>query len=51
MGAVKPSNLLIGETPRLLDEWQDAPVLWGAVRTPSKAVLNVASVTRQWQLL
>ena len=31
--AVKPSNLLIGETPRLLDEWQDAPVLWDAVRT------------------
>ena len=49
--AVKPSNLLIGETPRLLDEWQDAPVLWDAVRTPSKAVLNVASVTRQWELL
>jgi len=31
--AVKPSNLLTGETPRLLDEWQDAPVLWDAVRT------------------
>ena len=26
--AIKPSNLLVGETPRLLDEWQDAPVLW-----------------------
>lgn len=31
--AVKPSNLLIGKTPRLIDEWQDAPVLWDAVRT------------------
>ena len=31
--AVKPSNLLVGETPRLLDEWQDAPELWDAVRT------------------
>lgn len=31
--AVKPSNLLTGDTPRLLDEWQDAPVLWDAVRT------------------
>ena len=31
--AIKPSNLLVGETPRLLDEWQDAPVLWDAVRT------------------
>ena len=28
----KPSILLDGETPRLLDEWQDAPVLWNAVR-------------------
>ncbi len=31
--AVKPSNLLAGETPRLIDEWQDIPVLWDAVRT------------------
>jgi hypothetical protein len=29
----KPSNLLKGQTPRLIDEWQDAPVLWDAVRT------------------
>ncbi len=28
----KPSLLLKGETPRLLDEWQSAPVLWDAVR-------------------
>ena len=28
----KPSILLTGETPRLLDEWQTAPVLWDAVR-------------------
>jgi len=28
----KPSLLLDGETPRLLDEWQVAPVLWNAVR-------------------
>ena len=28
----KPSLLLRGETPRLLDEWQLAPVLWDAVR-------------------
>ena len=31
--ASKPSLLLHGETPRLIDEWQDAPVLWDAVRT------------------
>ena len=29
----KPSLLLQGDTPRLIDEWQDAPVLWDAVRT------------------
>ena len=29
----KPSLLLRGDTPRLIDEWQDAPVLWDAVRT------------------
>ncbi len=28
----KPSHLLVGDTPRLLDEWQDAPQLWDAVR-------------------
>lgn len=31
--ATKPSLLLKGATPRLIDEWQDAPVLWDAVRT------------------
>lgn len=31
--AAKPSLLLIGDTPRLIDEWQDAPVLWDTVRT------------------
>lgn len=29
----KPSNLLKGETPKLIDEWQDAPIIWDAVRT------------------
>ncbi len=28
----KPSILLQGDTPRLIDEWQTAPVLWDAVR-------------------
>ena len=28
----QPSLLLKGDTPRLLDEWQTAPVLWDAVR-------------------
>ena len=29
---VKPSILLEGPTPRLIDEWQDFPILWNAVR-------------------
>lgn len=29
----KPSLLLGGDQPRLIDEWQDAPVIWDAVRT------------------
>ena len=32
MAQSKPSLLLEGETPRLLDEWQVAPELWNAVR-------------------
>lgn len=28
----KPSTLLEGPTPRLIDEWQDFPALWNAVR-------------------
>jgi len=32
MADVKPSLLLKGPSPRLLDEWQMAPVLWDAVR-------------------
>lgn len=32
MADTKPSLLLKGESPRLIDEWQMAPVLWDAVR-------------------
>lgn len=31
--ATNPSLLLRGNTPRLVDEWQDIPVLWDSVRT------------------
>lgn len=31
--STRPSLLLEGATPRLIDEWQDAPTLWDAVRT------------------
>lgn len=30
--ATKPSLLLKGANPRLIDEWQDAPVLWDTIR-------------------
>lgn len=32
LASTKPSKLLEGEVPRLIDEWQIAPVLWNAVR-------------------
>lgn len=32
MADTKPSLLLMGETPRLIDEWQVAPVIWDAIR-------------------
>ena len=32
MADSKPSKLLIGDRPRLVDEWQMAPQLWDAVR-------------------
>ena len=32
VAATQPSRLLEGPKPRLFDEWQDAPKLWGAVR-------------------
>lgn len=32
LAETQPSLLLRGDTPRLLDEWQEAPVLWDAVR-------------------
>ena len=30
--SIDPARLLIGEKPRLFDEWQDAPKIWGAIR-------------------
>jgi predicted AAA+ superfamily ATPase len=32
MARIKPSNLLEGEVPHLIDEWQIAPQFWDAVR-------------------
>lgn len=32
LAALNPKGVLSGETPRLIDEWQTAPILWDAVR-------------------
>jgi predicted AAA+ superfamily ATPase len=32
MAKLRPSDLLKGDNPRLIDEWQLAPILWDAVR-------------------
>ena len=32
VAGMMPSKLLTGEKPRLFDEWQDAPKIWGAIR-------------------
>ncbi len=32
LSEINPSRLLVGETPRLIDEWQLAPKLWDAIR-------------------
>lgn len=45
--ATKPSLLLKGEKPKLIDEWQDAPSIWDAVRT---AVDNAGGVSGQYIL-
>lgn len=45
--SIKPSLLLKGEHPRLIDEWQDAPVIWDAVRV---AVDNSGGIPGQYIL-
>lgn len=32
MAQINPSLLLSGKTPRLIDEWQIAPIIWDAIR-------------------
>ena len=32
MADISPKTLLAGENPRLIDEWQEVPQLWDAVR-------------------
>lgn len=51
---VKPSLLLQGDTPRLIDEWQTIPVLWDAVRVavdrrslPGQFILTGSNAVRK----
>ena len=51
MADVSPSRLLQGEVPHLIDEWQDFPTLWDAVRVacdrrqkPSQFILTGSAV-------
>jgi predicted AAA+ superfamily ATPase len=53
MADTKPSLLLKGDVPRLIDEWQMAPVLWDAVRfevdrrnEPGQFILTGSAVPR-----
>ena len=32
LAELSPETVLVGETPRMLDEWQEVPALWDAVR-------------------
>jgi len=54
----KPSLLLKGDTPKLLDEWQMAPVLWNAVRyevdmrgAPGQFILTGSAVPKEDETL
>ena len=58
LAETKPSLLLRGETPRLLDEWQEAPVLWDAVRfevdqrgEPGQFILTGSAVPRDGETM
>ena len=33
LAQTRPDKLLEGATPRLIDEWQEGPLLWDAVRS------------------
>jgi predicted AAA+ superfamily ATPase len=53
----RPSLFLQGETPRLIDEWQDYPVVWDAVRievdkrqTTGQFILTGSNVVDETQI-
>jgi hypothetical protein len=39
---VDPKILLSGETPRLLDEWQEQPKLWNYVHREVDSIKNIS---------
>lgn len=54
---ISPSFLLDGNTPRLIDEWQDAPVIWDAVRlavdkrqTPGQFILTGSNAVKSEEI-
>jgi len=49
MADTKPSLLLQGENPRLIDEWQMSPVLWDAVRFEVDK-RGLPGISQQWLL-
>lgn len=57
IAANRPSLFLKGDTPRLIDEWQDYPVVWDAIRlevdkrqTPGQFILTGSNVVDQTQI-
>jgi hypothetical protein len=42
LAKLNPKLLLEGKTPRLLDEWQEAPELWDAVRFEVDQLLQIS---------
>ena len=55
---MKPSTLLKGKTPRLIDEWQTAPILWDAVKfavdersLPGQFILTGSAVPQDDEIL
>lgn len=57
IAANRPSLFLKGDTPRLIDEWQDCPVVWDAIRlevdkrqTPGQFILTGSNVVDQTQI-
>lgn len=57
IAANRPSLFLKGDTPRLIDEWQDYPVIWDAIRlevdkrqNPGQFILTGSNVVDQSQI-